>query len=109
MTELVGLLMLGATFALPALLGPWLLRHLDSPRELAISFFVTGLGVTGLGVVMGGLADALHGGDPRHIAVSLGTVLVGLPALALGNRWLGRRMAKRRSTLSTAVEPMPAV
>ena len=101
MDEIIGLLLLGATFALIALITPWFRRH-EHSRALdrwmvaemtAVS--LVGMGAIGASFVIAALIESWQSGDTTQIALTYGGAVVVLPALVIGSRWLGRVVARK--------------
>lgn len=108
MSELIGLLLLGSTFALVALSVPWFRRH-EQSRFLntwmiaeMFSVFLVALAATGASFVVAVLIESWQSGNALQIALTYGGALVGLPVLAFGSRWLSRLITRRQAVKPVA-------
>lgn len=101
MAEFIGLLLLALTFGLVAVVTPWFRARQNSravERWMLAEFcsvFLVGTGATGGALVFAQIVDAWKSGSLTLLVFTAGTVAVGIPALFIAARWLGRRLARR--------------
>ena len=112
MLELVGLLLLGATFVSLETLVPWLrqerlvpvVRRLMLNQILAMVLF--GCGVFGGAIVFVELVEVWRDPDAARIVAAYAAALIGMPAILKGSRWLGVLTTRRLALALASARPI---
>lgn len=96
MLEIIGLLLLGAMFALLELSAPWLQRRRTSSLganpmlEDAIALLLLTTGLIGGTIVFVQVVNTVESGDIAWSTLAVGAAVVGMPLIAGVARRLGR-------------------